>query len=41
MVGVRFLAAAIDFSLFHSVQIGSGTHTASYLMGTRGSFLRE
>jgi hypothetical protein len=27
-----------DFSLLHSVQTGSGAHTASYLMGTGVSF---
>jgi hypothetical protein len=41
MAGVRFLAVAIGFSLFHSVQIGSGTHPASYLMCTMGCFLKE
>jgi hypothetical protein len=35
---VRFSAEAGDFSLHHSVQIGSGAHPASYPMGTRGSF---
>jgi hypothetical protein len=29
------------FSLIHSVQIGSGARSASYLIGTEGSFLRE
>jgi hypothetical protein len=28
--------AARHFSLFHSVQIGSGAHPASYTMGTGG-----
>jgi hypothetical protein len=27
-----------DFSLLHSVQIGSGAHITSYPMGTVGSF---
>jgi hypothetical protein len=35
---VRFPAWAGNFSLHHRVQNGSGTHPASYLMGTRGSF---
>jgi hypothetical protein len=37
-IGVRFLAVAGDFSLPHRVQIGSGTHSDSYPMGTGGSF---
>jgi hypothetical protein len=36
---VRVPAGAGNFSLHHRVQNGSGTHPASYLMGTRGSFL--
>jgi hypothetical protein len=36
--GVRFPAGAGNFSLHHSVQNGSGSHPASYLMDTRGSF---
>jgi hypothetical protein len=36
---VRFPAGAGNFSLHHSVQNGSGTHPASYPMGTRGPFL--
>jgi hypothetical protein len=36
---VRFPAGAGNFSLNHRVQTGSGTHPASYPMGTRGSFL--
>jgi hypothetical protein len=35
---VRFPAGAGNFSLHHRVQNGSGAHTASYPMGTRGSF---
>jgi hypothetical protein len=35
---VRFLAVAGNFSLHHRVQKGSGTHPASYPMGTKGSF---
>jgi hypothetical protein len=35
---VRFPAGAGDFSLHHRNQIGSGAHSASYPMGTRGSF---
>jgi hypothetical protein len=34
MIGVRFSAGAENFSLRHHVQTGSGTHPASYLMGT-------
>jgi hypothetical protein len=36
---VRFPAGAGNFSLHHSVQNGSGAHSVSYPMGTRGSFL--
>jgi hypothetical protein len=32
---VRFPAGAVNFSLHHRVQNGSGTHPASYPMGTR------
>jgi hypothetical protein len=35
---VQFLAGAGNFSLHHRVQNGSGSHPASYTMGTRGSF---
>jgi hypothetical protein len=35
--GVRFSAGARDFSLLHTVQNGSGTHTAFSTMNTRGS----
>jgi hypothetical protein len=35
---VRFLAGAGNFSLHYRVQNGSGAHSASYLMGTKGSF---
>jgi hypothetical protein len=35
---VRFPAGAGNFSLHHRVQNGTGTHSASYPMGTRGSF---
>jgi hypothetical protein len=35
---VQFQAGAGNFSLHHRVQNGSGTHPASYPMGTRGSF---
>jgi hypothetical protein len=35
---VRFSAVAGNFSLQHRVQNASGTHPASYPMGTRGSF---
>jgi hypothetical protein len=35
---VRFPAEAGNFSLHHRVKTGSGTHTASYPMGTRRSF---
>jgi hypothetical protein len=36
--GFRFLAEAGNFSLNYCVQNGSGAHSASYPMGTRGSF---
>jgi hypothetical protein len=36
---VRFPARAGNFSLHHRVQTGSGTHPASYPMGTRGLYL--
>jgi hypothetical protein len=35
---VRFPAEAGSFSFHHRIQNDSGTHLASYLMGTRGSF---
>jgi hypothetical protein len=35
---VRFPAGAGNFSPRHRLQNGSGTHPASYPMGTRGSF---
>jgi hypothetical protein len=35
---VRFPAGAENFSLHHRVQNGSGAHSASYPMGTRGYF---
>jgi hypothetical protein len=35
---VRFPAEAGNFSLHHRVQNDSGTHPASYPVGTRGSF---
>jgi hypothetical protein len=35
---VRFPAVAGNFSLHHRVQNGSGSHPASYPMGTSGSF---
>jgi hypothetical protein len=35
---VRVPAGAGDFPSHHRVQTGSGDHTASYPMGTRGSF---
>jgi hypothetical protein len=34
----RFPAGAGNFSLHHRVQNGSGVHSTSYPMGTRGSF---
>jgi hypothetical protein len=37
---VRFSAGAGNFSLHHCVRNGSGSHPASYPMGTRGSLLR-
>jgi hypothetical protein len=33
---IRFPAGAGNFSLHHRVQNGSGTHPASYPMGTKG-----
>jgi hypothetical protein len=36
---VRFPEEAGNLSLHHRVQNGSGAHPASYLMGTKGSFL--
>jgi hypothetical protein len=38
MIGVRFPAGAANFSLRRHIQSGSGTHLASYPMGTGGSF---
>jgi hypothetical protein len=35
----RFPAGAGNFSLHHCVRNGSGSHSASYPMGTSGSFL--
>jgi hypothetical protein len=37
---VRFEAGAGNFSLHHRIQNGSGSHPASYPMGTRVSFPR-
>jgi hypothetical protein len=37
--GVRFPVGAVNFSLYHCVQNGSGAHPASSPMVTRGSFL--
>jgi hypothetical protein len=34
----QFPAGAGNISLHHHIQNGSGTHPASYPMGTRGSF---
>jgi hypothetical protein len=39
MIGVRFLAAAGNFSPQHHVQIGSGAHPASFAMGMGGGSL--
>jgi hypothetical protein len=36
--GVRFPAGAVNFSLLHRVQTGSGAYPSSYPMGTRVSF---
>jgi hypothetical protein len=36
--GVQFLAGARDFSVFSSIQTGSGAHVASFTMGTRAVF---
>jgi hypothetical protein len=38
MIGGSSPAGAGNFSLQNRVQTGSGAHTASYPMGTRGSF---
>jgi hypothetical protein len=35
---VRFSEGAKDFSALHSVETGTGTHSASYPMITRVSF---
>jgi hypothetical protein len=35
---VRFPAVAVNFSLHHCVQNGSGAHSASYPVDIRGSF---
>jgi hypothetical protein len=35
---IRLPAGAGNFSLHHRVQNGSGAHSASYPMGSRGSF---
>jgi hypothetical protein len=37
---IRFPAEAVNFSLHHRVQNGSGAHPTSYPMGTRGCFPR-
>jgi hypothetical protein len=39
--GLRFPAEARHFSLLYSFQTGSLVHLASYIMGTRGSFLGD
>jgi hypothetical protein len=41
MARVRFLVEAKDFSLILKIQTGSGTHPASYPMGTREPFPME
>jgi hypothetical protein len=38
MIGVRFPEGTENFSTHHRVHTGSGTHPASYPMGTEGSF---
>jgi hypothetical protein len=38
MIGVRIPVEVGNFSLRHSVQTGSGAHSACYPMGTGGSF---
>jgi hypothetical protein len=38
MIGVRFPAGAVNFSLQHHAQTGSGVHPTSYPKGTSGSF---
>jgi len=37
-MGVQDWGGARNFSFHHHVQTGSAAHSASYLMGTRGSF---
>jgi hypothetical protein len=39
--GVLFLAGLRDFSLFHSVQTGSGAHPAFYSLNTEDNFLED
>jgi hypothetical protein len=41
MIGVRIPAEAMNFTLLHPVQAGSGAHPASYAMDTGVSFLRS
>jgi hypothetical protein len=41
MIGVRIPAGAGNFSPRHRVQVGSGAHPASYIMGTGSSFLGD
>jgi hypothetical protein len=38
MIGDRALAGAGNFSHRHHIKTGSGAHSASYPMGTGGSF---
>jgi len=37
-IRIQFPASAWNFSLRHRLQTGSGAHTTSYAMGTRGFF---
>jgi len=40
LCGVKFLSGTRDFSLLQHIQSGPGTHPATYLMGSLGSFPR-
>jgi hypothetical protein len=38
--GVRYLSQEREFSLFYSIEAGSGIHRASYPMGIEGKVVR-
>jgi hypothetical protein len=40
MIGIQFPVGAGNFSLRHRSQTGSGSHPASYPVGTGGAFSR-